>query len=120
MKNLNLEERLNNLHDKINIEGQVKGSLLIRSNGLHISSKLDHNSPVNESRKLAANIAWIFRYFNKLDDLEALSFKLKGIHFHLKYIPSKKVIFTVMTETAESPALEKIMKRYALKLQQIL
>jgi len=117
MTNLNLEEQMDQLHHQLNKYKLIQGSLLLTDNGLHISSKLPEELP--EHRYISAEIARIFRYFKQISGISELDFKLWGTHIHLKYIPSKQVILTTMTNQSNSPHLKRIMQRYSQKFESL-
>ncbi len=108
---------MDQLHQEINAHKLIKGSLLLKDNGLHISSNLPDALP--KGRYLSAHIASVFRYFKAMIDINELDFKLWGTHVHLKHIPSKKVILTTMTENANSPHLKRLMQRYTRKFEKL-
>ena len=114
----NLETKMELLHDEINSRESVKGSILIGENGLHVSSKLPN--AMHETRVLSAHLARVFRYFNQISELSDFSFKIGDTHFHMKHIPSKKLLLTTLSESANPPQLQELMNWYSRVFQNIL
>ncbi len=118
MKKLNLEDKMEKLHLQMNLHEQVKGTILLRANGIHVSSKLSNGF---DSRRLSAHIATIFRYISKKNQAEEAKIQLEnGIDLFMKSIPSRKIILTSITNNATSPELNALMDRFAKEFQDIL
>ena len=111
MNSLNLETKMANLHQELSTHESIQGSLLIKDNGLHISSNVDLDN--QEKRKLAANIAHIFRYFYNLCQVEELDFKWRGLYLYLKHIPAKNLILTTIGTRADIPNLKELTNHYS-------
>ncbi|MFX0134915.1 MAG: hypothetical protein ACFFDN_14840 [Candidatus Hodarchaeota archaeon] len=117
MKSINLEEKMEIIHHQMNQHKQIKGSILIRDNGLHISSKLPEKS---ESRKISAHIATIFRHISKKIRSNEVKIRLEnGVNLFIKQIPNKKILLTTITDNAATPNMKKLMDRYSRKFHNI-
>ena len=117
MQEMNLEEKMKDLHKEVIAHEPIEGSILLKDNGLHISSTFKLES--FEKRRLSAEIAHVFRYFNKIGGVQDLTFKMNGVHLHLKHLPSRKLIFTTVTKPADFPKLDMLMSLYSKEFQAI-
>ncbi len=118
MNNKNVEEKMKIIHNKMNKHKQIKGSILIRDNGLHISSKLPGEK--YENRKISAHIATIFRHMSKkIKSNEAKIRLTNGVNLYIKHIPNKKMLLASITDNAASPILKGLMVRYSRKIHNI-
>ena len=116
---LSLEEKILKLHTKMNSHKQIKGSLLVKDDGIHISSNIPKSL---ERRKLSAHIATIFRYICKKNQQNEDEVKISlenGVNLYMKYIPSKKIILTSLTDNASSPRLKMLMNYYSKEFQDV-
>ncbi|NVM53253.1 MAG: hypothetical protein HWN66_06080 [Candidatus Helarchaeota archaeon] len=118
MPKMNLEVKMEILHRRMNNHEEIKGSILLRDNGLHISSNIPPELP--EGRKLSAYIANIWRHLYKINDLDEGIFRLKdGIQVYMKYIPSRKIILTTLSNNADDSSMKELMKNYSKLFQNI-
>ena len=114
---LSLEDKIMELHKKMNIHEQIKGSMLVKDDGIHISSNLPESL---ECRRLSAHIATIFRYVSKKNQQNEAKIRLEnGVNLYMKYIPSKKVILTSLTDNASSTKLKMLMNYYSKEFQDV-
>ncbi|MHA1797288.1 MAG: roadblock/LC7 domain-containing protein, partial [Candidatus Helarchaeota archaeon] len=98
------------LHYKLNAYKSIKGTLLFKDNGLHVSSNIQNP----ESRRLAALYAGIFRTINRIERVHEAQIRLKnGLSLYMKKIPSKKVVLTALSDEADSKSVKTLMKLYA-------
>ncbi|MHA1298665.1 MAG: hypothetical protein ACTSO9_04380 [Candidatus Helarchaeota archaeon] len=119
MKKPSLETKIKQIHKKMNTHELIKGSILTKEDGLHISSNIPFES--HERRKISAHIATIFRYISKKCKTDEARVQLtNGVNLYMKYIPQKKVILTSLTNNAASPELFKLMNHYSKEFQNIL
>jgi len=119
MPKMNLEVKMEILHQRLNRHHQVKGSILLRDNGLHISSKIPSDMP--EGRTLSAYLANVWRKIYRVNELEEGAFQMTdGTQIHLKHIPSKKIILTTLSKDADDRSLKEIMNHYSSLFQNIL
>ena len=115
---LSLEHKIMQLHKKMNSHQEIKGSILVKDDGIHISSNIPMES--TERRRLSAHIATIFRYISKKNKQDEAKVRLEnGINIYMKYIPSKKIILTSITDNAASPELNKLMQHYSKQFQEV-
>ena len=118
MKSTNLEDKMKTIHYKMNNHKQIKGSILIRDNGLYISSKLP--SEKFENRKISAHIATIFRHISKkIQSDEAKICLENGINLYIKQIPHKNILLTTITDNASISTLKRLMDRYSKEFYNI-
>ncbi|MHA1379565.1 MAG: hypothetical protein ACTSRG_14420 [Candidatus Helarchaeota archaeon] len=102
----------------MNAHKQIKGSILIKDNGMHISSDIALKN--SERRKISAHVATIFRYISKKNKAEEAKIHLEnGINLYIKRIPSKKLLLTTITDNATSPILTYLMHHYSNELKKI-
>ena len=119
MPQMNLITQMDILHQKINRHQQIKGSILLRDNGLHLSSKIPSDMP--DGRTLSAYLANVWRQLYRVNELDEGMFQMTdGTRIHLKHIPSKKLILTTLSQNADDQSLKALMKHYSTLLQQIL
>jgi len=118
MPQMDLEVKMGILHQRLSRNPQIKGSILLHENGLHISSNLPKELP--EHRRLSAALANIWRQLYKTNDLDEGNFHLKQFQFFMKYIPSKKVILTLISDNPEGPGLSQQLAHYSQIFQKIL
>jgi predicted regulator of Ras-like GTPase activity (Roadblock/LC7/MglB family) len=118
MLRMNLEMKMEILHQRLSRNPQIKGSILLHENGLHISSNIPKELP--ESRRLSAALANIWRQLYKTNNLDEGNFQLKQFQFFMKAIPSKKVILALISDNTEGPELQMQLARYSQIFQRIL
>ncbi|MDD1778400.1 MAG: hypothetical protein LUQ65_09565 [Candidatus Helarchaeota archaeon] len=106
------------LHQRLNRNPQIKGSILLHENGLHISSKVPKELP--DTRRLSAALANIWRQLYKSNYLNEGNFHLKQFQFFMKSIPSKKVVLTLISDNPEAPGLQEQLAHYSQLFQKIL
>ena len=119
MSRIPIETKMEILHELMNKHEQVKGTILLRENGLHLSSIVPQDMPGN--RRLSAGIAEVFRHLYKPNGLDEGYFQLKNESaFYMKQIPSKKAILTIMTDKVNSPNLVGLIAQFSRMFQNIL
>ncbi len=119
MSQMNLEVKMEILHQKLNHHQQIKGSILLRDNGLHLSSKVPSDMP--EGRTLSAYLANVWRQLYRVNELEEGTFQMTdGTRIYLKHIPSKKLILTTLSKDTDDRSLRVLMNHYSSLFQQIL
>jgi len=97
MRHTNLEVEMAHLHHQIHRHKGVRGSILLRDNGLHVSSQVP--SIIPHPRKLSAYLAHIWHSLYKNNESSEGSFHLKDqFHVYLKHIPSKKLLLVLFCE----------------------
>ena len=112
MPQMNLEVKMEILHQSLNNHPQIKGSILLRDNGLHLSSKVPSDMPA--SRTLSAYLANVWRQLYRVNELEDGIFQMTdGTRFYLKHIPSKNIILTTLSENADDRSLKQLMNHYS-------
>ena len=115
MSTLNLEEKMSALHQNMNSHHQIKGSMLIKSNGLHVSS----NNTMAHPRKFAALFAGMFKMIDTLGKVNEASLRLKnGTSVYLKEV-SNKVILATLTDNYDSERVKRLTDYYVRKFQNI-
>ena len=116
---MNLEVKMEILHQRLNSHHNVKGSILLRDNGLHISSKIPSDMP--EGRTLSAYLANVWRQLYRVNELEEGDFQLKdGTQIHLKHLPSKKIILTTFSKDADERRQKELLNHYSSAFLNIL
>ncbi len=118
MNDVVIQRQLDYLHKELSKHEQVEGSLLLTDTGTHISSSLTHSEL--EVRQLSDGIGYLFRYLNEISEINELSFKLRGRYFHLKHVPSKKIILSVISKQDRTRNLEILANMYARVFQDII
>lgn len=118
MPRMNLEVEMELLHKRLSRNPQIKGSILLHENGLHISSNVPKELP--ETRRLSAALANIWRQLYKANDLDEGNFHLKQFQFFMRSIPSKKVILAIISDKPEAPGLQEQLTHYSQIFQKIL
>ena len=118
MPQMDLEVKMKILHRRLRRNPQIKGSILLHENGLHISSNIPKELP--ETRRLSAALANIWRQLYKNNDLNEGNFHLKQFQFFMKSIPSKKIILTLISDNPEAPGLQEQLTHYSQIFQKIL
>ncbi|TFG04446.1 MAG: hypothetical protein EU536_04600 [Promethearchaeota archaeon] len=100
------------LHQRLNKSAQVKGSILLRENGLHLSSILPPNIP--QRRQLSAYLANVWRQLYKSYEETEGIFRIKDdIQVYMKYLPSKNLLFSTFSSPANDSSMKEIMNHYA-------
>ena len=88
MSRMSLKIKFEVTHQRLNRNNQVKGSILCRESGEHISSNIPEGLPGEQ--ELSACIAKVFHEIYKCNGFDEGSFHLKDkVQFYLRYIPSK-------------------------------
>ena len=114
----NLEKKILKLHNKMNKHKEIKGSVLVKEDGIHISSDIPMN--LMERRRLSAHIATLFKYICKKNKQNEAKIHLEnGVNLYMKSIPSKKIILTSLTDNAASTKLNKLMDNYSKKFEKV-
>ncbi len=114
MSTLNLEEKMSALHQNMTSHQQIKGSMLVRHNGLHISS-----SQLPESRKLAALFAGMYKTINVIEKVSEATVRMRnGTSVYLKEV-SDKIILATVADSHESERVKKLTDYYVRKFQNI-
>lgn len=115
MTPLNLEEKMSALHQNMNNHQQIKGSMLMRNNGLHVSS----NTNMAHPRKSAALFAGMFKMINQLGKVNEATLRLKnGTSVYLKEV-SDKVILATLADSYDSERVKRLSDYYVRKFQNI-
>ena len=113
----NVERQMQTLHYRLNAYGAIKGTLLLRENGLHISST---NLKKPESRKLAAIFAGMFKTVKRIEDVDEAQFRLNnGLSVYMKELPNKKAILTALSDESNSRNVKALMNFYSRMFQNI-
>ncbi|MHA1145111.1 MAG: hypothetical protein ACTSRW_10270 [Candidatus Helarchaeota archaeon] len=119
MKKGDVETKMTILHHKMNVHHLIKGSILCRDDGVHVSSNIP--TDLDEGRKLAAYITHAFRLINKINKTNEATLKFNnGMQFFVKHIPDRKLILTALTDRADSPRLSKLMNHFSNEFQKAL
>ena len=117
MKTTNVERQMQTLHYRLNAYGSIKGTILLRENGLHISST---NLQKPESRKLAAIFAGMFKTVKRIEDVDEATFRLNnGLSVYMKELPNKKAILTALSDESNSRNVKALMNFYSRMFQNI-
>jgi len=112
MPQMNLERKMEILHQRLNKNAQVQGSILLRENGLHLSSILPPNIP--KGRELSAYLANVWRHLYKINEESEGIFRMKyGLQVYMKYIPSKNLLLTTLSPDADDPSMKELMNHYS-------
>ena len=114
MTDHNLEEKMSALHQNMVSHHQIKGSMLVRNNGLHVSS-----NQVPESRKMAALFAGMYKTINVIEKVSEATVRMKnGTSVYLKEV-SDKVILATVADSYDSERVKRLTDYYARKFQNI-
>ncbi|NHI91830.1 MAG: hypothetical protein EAX96_04965 [Candidatus Lokiarchaeota archaeon] len=116
MQTKDIERKMQTLHYRLNAYNSIKGTILLRDNGLHISSTI--KKP--ESLKLAAIFAGMFKTVKRIEDVDEAQFRLNnGLSLYMKELPSKKVILTALSDEPNSRNVKALMNFYSRMFQNI-
>ena len=116
---MKLEGMMKQLHDQMNQYEQINGSILLRENGLHISSRISNE--LLDKRRVAANIANLFQYFKRINKGDEVNIQMNcSSGLYMKYIPSQKVILSVFCNGTNSNNLKDLINHFSLEFQNII
>ncbi|MHA1269623.1 MAG: roadblock/LC7 domain-containing protein [Candidatus Helarchaeota archaeon] len=118
MKSIKLELQLKNLHERIIQYEQIKGSLLIRKNGLHLSSKI----PIGmDSRRLSANIAHLYNLFRRINKGKEVCINLyDGNGVYIRELKNSKVILTLLINKTGLNEIKELIYGFSEEFNNIL
>ena len=115
----NVETKMTILHHKMNLHQLIKGTILSKENGMHVSSNIP--TQLEEGRKLAAYITHAFRLINRINKTNEATLRFhNGMQFFIKKIPSRNLILTAITDDAESPNLARLMNHYCTQFEKVI
>ena len=113
---MKLEQKMNIIHNNIQKIGSIKGSILLKENGLHVSS---HG--FSDKRRLAANIAKLCKYFRRMNNCSEINVQLNdGSIFYIKHLPSSKLILTTIFTGNFTKNINNIMNSFSQEFKNLL
>ena len=112
MKKKKLKTKLKEIHAQMNVHDQIKGSILVKDDGRHISSIIPCKK--SKTKMVSAYIVDLFRYISNINKKNEVKIRLEnGFYLYMKRMPSQKIILTSLTDNASSPELKTLMDRYS-------